>query len=157
MNEIGLPTYDQAGRLTNDVGGQFLLEADARKHGMKIEREFVDGVVRYRFRVGIPGQSEERAVKVGFPPDRANPIVHVDGPPCLRHRWEDDSLCMWDPNGPPDERWLVGDGMASLAEHVEIHLFCEAECRAGNPWPKTEMAGDHPRKPKCPTCRGQGR
>jgi hypothetical protein len=157
MNEIVLPVYEQAGQLTNDVAGQFLLEADARKRGMKIEREFLDGAVHYRFRVGVPGQAEERKVKVGFPPDRANPVVHADGPPCLRHRWGDDSLCMWDPNAPAAERWLVRDGIPSLAEHVGIHLFCEAECRAGRPWPKTEMAGDHPRKSKCPTCRGQGR
>jgi hypothetical protein len=157
MSKIVLPAYEQAGQLTNDVAGQFLLEADARKRGMRIEREFCDGVVNYQFRVGIPGQADERSVKVGFPPGRANPVVHVDGPSCLRHRWEDDSLCMWDPNGPGDERWLVQDGMPSMAEHIGIHLFCEAECRAGNPWPKPEMAGEHPRKSKCPTCRGHGR
>jgi hypothetical protein len=152
-----LPGYDDAGRLAGDVAGQILIEADARRRGMKIEREFIDGVLRYRFWVGVAGGTEERQVRVDFAPTRANPGVHVDGPPCLRHRWEDDSLCMWDPQGPPSERWLIADGLPGLAEHVRIHVHCEAQCRAGNPWPKDEMAGQHPRKRDCPTCRGRGR
>lgn len=154
---IRLPGYDNAGQLAGDVAGQILLEADARRHGMSIEREFVDGVLHYRFWVGVAGRSEERPVRADFAPKRASPGVRVDGQPCLRHRWEDNSLCMWDPGGPPEERWLIGDGLPELAEHVRIHLHCEAECRAGNPWPKEEMAGEHPRKRDCPTCRGRGR
>jgi hypothetical protein len=157
LSVITLPGYDDAGRLVGDVAGQLLLEADARKQGMRLEREFVRGVLRYRFRVGVTGRNEERQVRVDFASARANPAVHVDGPPCLRHRWEDDSLCMWDPKGPASERWLIGDGLPSLAEHVRIHVHCEAQCRAGNPWPKEEMAGEHPRKRDCPTCRGRGR
>jgi hypothetical protein len=88
---------------------------------------------------------------------RSNPGVHVGGPPCLRHRWSDGSLCMWDPQGPPSERWQIADGLSELAEHVRIHIHCEGQCRAGNPWPKEEMAGEHPRKRDCPACRGRGR
>jgi hypothetical protein len=154
---ITLPGYDDAGRLAGDVAGQILLEADARRRGMRIEREFIAGSLRYRFCVGVTGRNEERQVRVDFVPTRSSPGVHVDGPPCLRHRWEDDSLCMWDPQGPDSERWLIGDGLAELAEHVRIHLHCEAQCRAGNSWPKEEMAGEHPRKRDCPTCHGRGR
>lgn len=157
MSTIRLPAYGDAGRLVDDVAGQILLEADARRRGMKLEREFDAGVLRYRFRVGMAGRNEERQVRVDFAPARSNPAVHVDGPPCLRHRWEDDSLCMWDPDGPGSERWLVGDGLPELVEHVRIHVHCEAQCRAGSPWPKEEMAGEHPRKRNCPTCRGRGR
>jgi hypothetical protein len=157
LTVIELPAYEDAGRLAGDVAGQILLEADARKQGMRLEREFDRGVLRYRFRVGVIGRNEERKVRVDFATVRANPAVHVDGPRCLRHRWEDDSLCMWDPKGPGSERWLIGDGLLELAEHVRIHVHCEAQCRAGNTWPKEEMAGEHPRKPHCPTCRGRGR
>lgn len=154
---ITLPSYGDAGRLAGDVAGQILLEADARRHGMRIEREFIAGVLRYRFCVGVAGRNEERLVRVDFTPMRSNPGVHVGGPPCLRHRWGDGSLCMWDPQGPPSERWQIADGLSELAEHVRIHIHCEGQCRAGNPWPKEEMAGEHPRKRDCPACRGRGR
>jgi hypothetical protein len=157
MSLIDLPDYEDAGRLAGDVAGQILLEADARTRGMSLERGFHGGVLRYRFRVAVTGRNEERQVRVDFASARANPAVHVDGPPCLRHRWGDDSLCMWDPRGPRSERWLISDGLPELAEHVRIHVHCEAQCRAGNPWPKEEMVGEHPRKPNCVTCRGCGR
>jgi hypothetical protein len=154
---IQLPTHDNAGQLALDIAGQYLLEADARRQNLKCERRFVNGVLSYQFAVGIPGQSDERQLRVEFDPSRKNPSVFADGPECLRHRWPDRSLCMWDPQAPPYERWVVEDGLPELAQHARLHLHCEAECRAGRPWPKLEMAGEHPRKRSCPSCRGQGR
>lgn len=154
---IRLPAYEDAGRLAKDVAGQFLLEAHARREGMTFVREFENGVLRYRFRAPVTGRLEERSVRVDFKSTRTNPAVHVDGPPCLRHRWDDDSLCMWDPGGPAGERWLVGNGLPELLAHITVHVHCEAQCRGGDPWPKTEMVGEHPRKRNCPTCRGRGR
>jgi hypothetical protein len=69
---IQLPTYEDAGQLALDVAGQFLFEADARQHGMKIERSFARGVLSYRFLVGVPGQNDERQLRVDFDPSQRN-------------------------------------------------------------------------------------
>jgi hypothetical protein len=153
---IRLPNHVVVGHLIEDFAGQFLLEADARRNGMVIKREYVDGKLRYRFRVDTVGEESVRLVRVDFSSRLANPAIHVDGPRCLRHRWKNDSLCMWDPSGPPTERWVTSDGLPELAKHVRVHVFCEAECRSGKSWPKDEMAGPHPRKQDCPSCHGRG-
>jgi hypothetical protein len=157
MSRVRLHDHQRAGEIVTDIAGQFLLEADARHDGLALERDFADGVLTYRFVVGIPGSMEERDVRVDLSPANPQPAVHADGPVCLRHRWSDGSLCMWDPEGPTSERWVLGDGLVSLVGHVQVHLFCEAACRAGDTWPKAEMAGDHPRKKDCQSCRGRGR
>jgi hypothetical protein len=154
---ITLREQELAGDLINDIAGQFLLEAQARHVGMMIERDLVNGVLSYRFVVGVPASSEERLLRADFKPGLKSPAVFADGPVCLRHRWRNGSLCMWDPDAPPSERWTCGDGLPSLAIHAQLHLHCESECRAGRPWPKEEMAGEHPRKPDCPCCHGRGR
>ena len=155
--QIRLPSYEEAGRLAGDVASQYLFEADARRSGVRMEREYVNGGLRYRFGVDLVASHEQRLTRVDFVASRSNPVVHSDGPECLRHRWGDGSLCMWDPGAPPGERWLVRDGIAELVKHIKIHAHCEAECRGGSPWPKAEMAGKHPRKDDCPSCRGCGR
>jgi hypothetical protein len=154
---IRLHQHARAGDLIHDIAGQFLLEADARRDAMAIERVFANGILSYHFALGVPATSEERSLRAEFFACVANPAVFADGPRCLRHRWANDSLCMWDPDAPASERWVCGDGLPALAAHVRLHLHCEAECRAGSPWPKAEMAGKHPRKPQCPSCRGRGR
>lgn len=154
---VRLREHELAGDLVQDIAGQFLLEADARSDDIVLERECADGVLRYQFTVGVPATTEERLLRVEFRQGALNPFVFVDGPRCLRHRWADGSLCMWDPEAPRTERWVCADGLPSLASHARLHLHCESECRAGRPWPKAEMAGEHPRKDHCPSCRGRGR
>lgn len=154
---VRLRDHERAGDLVREIASQFLLEADARQGGMMLERQFASGVLSYRFTVGVPASNEERSLRVEFVAGATNPAVFADGPRCLRHRWSNDSLCMWDPDAPAGERWVCGDGLPALATHARLHLHCEAECRSGRPWPKAEMAGEHPRKPQCPSCRGRGR
>ncbi|MGA8746448.1 MAG: hypothetical protein WB507_11365 [Solirubrobacterales bacterium] len=153
---IRLHRHESAGEVVYDIAGQFLLEADARREGIVLGREFGDGVLSYRFAVGLPATSQERQLHVDFSPGRPTVTVYADGHRCLRHRWPDGSLCMWDPEAAEVERWVLGDGLPALATHARLHLYCEAECRAGKPWPKAEMAGEHPRKRHCPSCRGHG-
>lgn len=157
MSEIVLRDHEHAGDLATDIAGQYLFEAHARRAGIFFERGLTGGILVYRFSVGVPGSNEECEVRVELTPGAAQPTVHADGPVCLRHRWSDGSLCMWDPDGPRTERWVAGDGLAALAAHVQVHLFCESQCRAGKAWAKPEMAGVHPRKRACPSCAGCGR
>lgn len=111
----------------------------------------------YHFEVGVPGSNDLRAARAEFIPGRDSPAVFLDGPYCLRHRWSDDSLCMWTPEDGPENRWVLSDGLPRMAEHIALHAFCEGECRAGKPWPKAEGPGEHLRKRACPSCRGRGR
>ena len=154
---VRLPDLKRAGDLSGDIAGQILLEGDAARNNLNVKREFVDGVVRYRLLVDVPGTNEARATRIDFKSGEDDARVYIDGPTCLRHRWGDDALCMWDPKAPPDERWLLTDGFPELVRQVQIHTYCEGVCRGGAPWPKEEMAGPHPRPRRCPTCKGQGR
>jgi hypothetical protein len=153
---VHLRNHRRAGDLAHDIAGQFLLEADARCEGMAVERRFANGVLSYHFAIGVPASNEERLLRVEFTPGADSPTVFADGPRCLRHRWSNDSLCMWDPDASVGERWVCGDGLPALATHARLHFHCEAECRSGCPWPKAEMAGEHPRKRQCPSCCGRG-
>ena len=146
-----------AGLLT-DIAGQYALERSARNGGIAMTRELAtDGRLCYRLTVDVPDYEEERSVSIEFAPSHRNPpAVFVDGSVCLRHRWSDVSLCMWDPDGPESERWFLADGIPELVQHIRIHAYCEAKCRDGEPWPKLEMPGQHPRKRECPSCRGRG-
>ena len=142
----------------DDPAGQLAFEAAARRDGMTIDREIVGRRLCYRLPVEVPIYDDERIATIAFDPgDPQAPSVYVDGPRCLRHRYPDDAICMWLPRDPPSKRWVLSEGLLELATHVKLHTYCEAECRAGKPWPKEEAPGRHPRKRSCPSCRGKGR
>jgi hypothetical protein len=133
---------------------QIMFERHARRAGMTFERKVLRSPagLTYRFAIDVPVHDERRLVTAIFDTYRVDPRVWVDGPICRRHRGDDNSLCMWFERDRPDHRWIPDDGLLSLAVHVEEHTYCEAECRAGNPWPKKESPGRHPRPAKCPCC-----
>jgi hypothetical protein len=143
----------------DDVVERLKFEPKARRQGRSFEFRFVGRPKRalYRFPIDTPVHDEQRLVTVTFHSVRSpsTPIVNIDGPVCLRHRWKDGSLCMWFDQDPDAERWVVRDGLAGLMDHATEHAYCEAECRAGRPWPKPESPGEHPRKPDCPSCPRQ--
>ncbi len=142
----------------SDITAQLLFERHARRQGMTIAREHPNpSVLRYRFAVDVPAHDNERLVTLEFAAGRwtDDPRVRIDGPRCLRHRYADDSICMWLASDSADRRWVQHDGLLALVGQIELHAFCEAECRAGRPWPKKEAPGLHPRKPSCPSCRSR--
>lgn len=84
------------------------------------------------------------------------PHVFTDAPDCQRHRYSDGSLCMWWGRDADAHRWVLADGFAALVHYIDIHLYQEACCRAGEPWPGDEAPGSHPRRLSCTTCGGEG-
>jgi hypothetical protein len=118
---------------------------------MTIETEFVGPPrrLRYRFAIDVPVHDDQRIATLDFASfdSPAQTVIHLDGPPCLRHRWPDGSLCMWLDSDPPDHRWVPDDGLLALVGHVEQHAYGEAECRAGRDWPKPESPGGSPTSP----------
>lgn len=145
-------------KLLDDVAGQIQLEAGARRAGIDFRR-FVDGpVVRYEFEVDVTGTLDTVGVEVKFGPRGSDrPAIRVDGPECLRHRWDDGTICVWDPGDPVERRWVLGDGFEALRNHIQLHAFCEEECRQGGKWLKPESDNPHPRKKSCASCHGKGK
>jgi len=115
--------------------------------------------VEYTFPLAVPATEEPVTViaQIDMRGPRMRPIVHVKNvPDCRRHRYSNHSLCMWfEPDG-PDHTWTVADGLEQLVAHVARHLYQEAVCRAGDPWPGVESPGRHPRPTSCTTCGGEG-
>jgi hypothetical protein len=140
-----------------DVVRRIRFEAEARRTGLRFNCRTQGAVVRYRFPIEVPVSYDERqatAVVGDSVPREAN--VQIDGPICVRHRFLDNSLCMWWGNDADEARWRISDGLLALSAHTKYHAWCEAECRASRPWPKEEAPGDHPRPSRCPTCAGVG-
>jgi len=136
------------------VAEQIIFERDARREGMTFKRELLSDPpgLAYRFAIDVPVHDEQRLVHAVFKATPPEIRVWIDGPVCRRHRWQDRSLCMWFASDPPEQRWVPEDGLLALATQVEQHAYCEAECRAGNAWPKPESPGAHPRPTDCPCC-----
>ena len=84
------------------------------------------------------------------------PSVFAKAPECLRHRYESGALCMWWEQDSNARRWMLLDGITALIHHARRHLYQEACCRAGEPWPGEQAPGDHPRPKRCSTCGGEG-
>lgn len=141
----------------SDVARQIVFEADARRQGLVPDRQSDPLVVTYSFSIEVPVHHDERSliVVVGESvPREAN--VKIDGPVCTRHRFLDTSLCMWWGQDTEAAQWRIEDGLLALIGHIKLHAWCEADCRAGRPWPKEEAPGEHPRPRDCPTCGGIG-
>lgn len=115
--------------------------------------------VEYTFPLAIPATGEWVTVLARIAIDRGGmrAIVHVkDAPDCRRHRFPDHSLCMWFDPDSAERKWVPEDGVDQLVAHIARHLFQEAVCRAGDPWPGDESPGRHPRPASCTTCGGEG-
>lgn len=144
-------------KLLDDVIGQIQFEAGARKAGIDFKRSVAGPTVLYEFEVDIEGTTDTVGVIVEFGPDNSDyPAIRVDGRECLRHRWADGTVCVWDPRDPVERRWVLADGFEELRNQIRLHVFSEEECRRGHQWPKPESDGLHPRKAACSTCRGEG-
>ncbi len=92
-----------------------------------------------------------RQVRIVFDDDRPEtPAVFVIGDERRGgwpHRYDDGSLCMWFPRDPPDQRWLLGDGLLALLGYVEAHLFREIWWLEHDDWLGPE-AGHRPPSPR---------
>ena len=85
--------------------------------------------VEYTFPLAVPATGEPVTViaRIGTRSDGMRAVVHVkDAPDCRRHRFSDQSLCMWFDPDATGQRWTMADGLDQLAAHVARHLFQEA-------------------------------
>jgi len=122
---------------------RLLFEADARSMIPDLRNGFAKQVqgagYRLYFTVEVPHYGR-RKVEVHFPkiaPRWAR--VFVDGRKDSPHRYRGGSLCMWEPEDPPQQRWVFEDGLAALVAHITIHLFKEGWWRETGEWLGAEV------------------
>lgn len=116
------------------------------------------GQISYALRVPVPTIAERIPVRIELRTQSVpwRPRAFARAPECLRHRFADDSLCMWLESDGNDRRWMLSDGIEALVQHIRRHLYQEACCRAGEDWPGEQAPGAHPRPSRCRTCGGAG-
>ncbi len=128
--------------------------------GTKIPMEMGSQAGRISLRLGLPVPAipEPVPVRVDLHTNTKpwRPSVFARAPECLRHRYRDGALCMWFERDPNARRWMLLDGIPALVHHTRRHLYQEACCRAGEPWPGEQAPGEHPRPKRCRTCGGGG-
>jgi hypothetical protein len=91
-----------------------------------------------------------RAVRILFTEKRPDdPVVHVHDPYSSPHRYSDNSLCMWHPHDPPDQRWCHTDGLPALVGYIQAHLARENWWRRMDEWLGPEAP--HERVPTAPS------
>jgi hypothetical protein len=100
----------------------------------------------YRLRLAVP-YYEPRDVEIRFEDWSRVPSIFVDGP-SSPHRYDDgDSLCIWHPRDPPEQRWVFEDGLLALLNHIQAHLFREAWWRETGEWLGPEAPHSHVKEP----------
>lgn len=143
--------------IVSSIADQIHFERSARRSGARFTRD-TDGRfhgparLRYWIAIDVPVFDDQRVATTEFVTGQREPAVFLDGPVCLRHRYIGGSICMWRRTDPSQLRWTESDGLQSLIGHITEHAYCEACCRDGQPWPKDEAPGRHPRPNDCPSC-----
>lgn len=116
------------------------------------------GRITFRLDVPVPTVTQAAPVRIDLNTRTKpwRPSVFAKVPECLRHRYDNGGLCMWFERDPNARRWMLFDGIPALVHHTRRHLYQEACCRAGEPWPGEQAPGDHRRPKRCVTCGGEG-
>ncbi len=116
------------------------------------------GRITFALDVPVPAVPDPVAVRIELRTRTKpwRPWVFAGAPECLRHRYRNGALCMWWELDTNARRWMLLDGISALVHHTRRHLYQEACCRFGEPWPGEQAPGEHPRPERCSTCGGGG-
>lgn len=131
----GGPWYgDQGKRIRFEYGAKDnypTLQRMTRTSGPKVGRV-------YCATVDVP-YYDPRRVEILFAKQTPSlPTIAVDGPTDSPHRYSGIHLCIWHPDDPEINRWVIGDGLLHLLGLIEVHLFREAWWRETGVWPGPE-------------------
>ncbi len=98
------------------------------------ERNCRDAGRVYRLTVVVP-HFEPRRIEIRLTKRRQHhPILRSDGPEESPHRYRSRELCVWEPTDPPEDKWVVEDGLLHLIGLIIVHLFKEAWWRRHGEW-----------------------
>ena len=103
------------------------LKAVTRTSGPKAGRT-------YTVTIDVP-HYESRCVEILFPKDTptlAN--ITANGPTDSPHRYQENQLCIWHPDDPVENRWMLSDGLLVLLGLIAAHLFREEWWRETGEW-----------------------
>jgi len=114
----------------SDLARRIVFECPLRRINSTVRARGPVNLGHYEINVTIELiEGTQRRVRIVFDDDRPTvPRVVVIGEERQQgwpHRYGDGSLCMWFPKDPPEQRWLLEDGLLALIGYVEAHLFRE--------------------------------
>jgi hypothetical protein len=120
--------FDERIQFEQGVDTQFpgMIARNFRK-GKKVWRE-------YQLAIEVPTYNICQVTIKLYPSEKKSPKVTVNGSSDSPHRYENNSLCMWYPWDPKDNRWCFEDGLLLLLVLIQAHLFREAWWRESNEW-----------------------
>jgi len=143
----------------DDIPTVIIFEREARREHAGLQRHSAgrSGHLTYELRVDVPGYDEQRQVRIEFPATpETRPRILVDGSEDSPHRYSDGSLCLFYPGDPPEQRWMLADGLAALIDTIRVHLFQEEDARRGHGW-SGEQAPHAAASPRPHQRRARGR
>lgn len=115
-------------------------ELAARARRLPFRRRRSSEGIEYKVPI-VLGHFEDRTATISFQADVPTfARVEVDGPNDSPHRYPDDQLCMWHPDDAKAHRWVFGDGLGALIDHIALHLYREAHWRETGEWLGPEAA-----------------
>jgi hypothetical protein len=96
--------------------------------------------VTYTVEIEVP-EYEPRKVEIVFHNglEIGAPRIRADGPSDSPHRYRDNTLCVWEPKDPVEQRWVPRDGLLGLLNLIRDHLFREAWWRQTGEWLGPEL------------------
>lgn len=129
----GLDTFVEHGGQVAIALADPATHGPARRHGQRI-------LVIEHTGLDVPARRDPVPVRIefhedpnrntgGLPPEDY-PRVLADPGATSKHRFRDDSLCLWFPEDPEERRWKHADGLVTLLNTVRNHLFFEDHWRA---------------------------
>lgn len=123
----------------SDVARRNVFEAPLRRVNRTLRSRGPVNFGRYQLVVQLTlVDGTVRLVRIVFDDDHPEtPAVFVIGDERRGgwpHRYHDGSLCMWFPRDPPDQRWLLEDGLMTLIGYIEAHLFREVWWLENDEW-----------------------
>lgn len=96
----------------------------------------------YQAQLDVP-HYEQRRVETFFSKQAPSVAkITADGPTNSPHRYDERRLCVWHPEDPDSERWVLEDGLLMLLGLITAHLFREAWWRETGEWLGPEVG--HP-------------
>jgi len=91
--------------------------------------------IQYSIDIEVPIYEEIRKVRIVFDPKRLNfPTIFSDGLKESKHRYNNNALCIWQPEDKEADKWVYKDGLLQLLALIQLHLFREYYWRETGVW-----------------------
>jgi len=104
-----------------------LKRIDKKKKGKKI--------IIFVVNLTVPIYEKTRKIKIIIEENKLDsPMIFSDGPKKSKHRYPNNSLCIWQPKDKKALKWVFQDGLLQLLALIQLHLFREYYWRETGNW-----------------------